>query len=378
MSSDYQPLFNRTYLKVLPLIVAVAILLLNLGNQEASFHTEIAPSVYTLEQPADAAALTLVYPLPEHFSADQQTTLQALTRIQLPDWLGNVVWQPDRVTITWPSLPDSLLNSLDELVEQLDSQLTHAHAEAVARAYLQPADEKLLSRFLTTLSQNSTPITAKRLFSVSPLVLLNPEKVDTDSEALATLLSTLRQRYPAPFAPPEQQPSAVTAHIKDYQRKGYQALIGQALARSEQLTIQTLSFLFLQQQLATLLPTAEQGSFRIILQPHQPSGYWAILLGRDTPFPEDTFARLREHSLTALNDAVLAALKTHLSERHQQLQETPEQLTNQRINQLFYGESTRTESFHDTLTHIHIDDVRAMLTQILDPASSVVIFQSPE
>lgn len=200
MATAYQPLFNRTYLKVLPWLVALAILLLSLQPDEPTSPQAKMIVADTLWQSVDTQQtddrLWLLYSLAGVFSqADprQRRAFQlALTEATLSGPFRSV-WQDDMLLLSLPVDTDIAIRpAFNQLQQRLNAHLPQAHQQANAEAYLdrQQPEAQLLAQFYGQLCH--IPLT-----KLQPRLLLSLARPPAQEASLRAWLNPLLDDLPA-------------------------------------------------------------------------------------------------------------------------------------------------------------------------------------
>ncbi|WP_271272716.1 hypothetical protein [Aliamphritea hakodatensis] len=347
MADTYKPMFNRTYLKVLLWIVAIAIVFLSASGRDTNRYlniekTENKPVYFTEPDDAEILSVQMIFGLGPALSDEHKLLHKLLSRR-----LQNVLISPsvtrllspvqaslqqtlqdDRLTLLFSTRTtdtDQLNQLLPQLLQALNNSdiTTATDAEwnrLKAELYLenQTAENRLLSAFTGTLSDTSSvhplqrfPAWARNIFSNHNLTLVisGPDAAaaarilaeDLPSQELARqTLST-----PASF---QQRQTLPTIGNEAY------ALAGLSLPgrQSDTFMAQLIAVKSLQQTLPALQPDV---STRLLWKSLDQQGYFALLLYGQRP-PADTSAltQLNRRLLEATDSSVISATRDSIKE----------------------------------------------------------------
>ena len=397
MDQQYKPLFNRTYLKILPWIVAIVIVLLTARSQNNSsdFYETLEDNwIYlSIDKALKQDQLKLVYPLSPAYSEQQ-----AQQRIALQSSFGQALqaqnnitarWHDDKVilTVRLPAEKDSedsfrlepMLNKVTTLAGEHYSQaLQHAGAERYLA--LNTIDELALSNLKAQLLTSSMPITPDNthsLLSNRPTALLMFKE---ENESLSTIISEqLKKHYPFTAQPRISAPQLAAASRISLQHRGpsYLYLIGQAIPADSSNVSRSVALHYVNQSLKEIA-NKNLSRYRLILQPSTPVGYAALLMTQNSPFQENVISNLKTYLLQHLNNDKLEEIRSALAMQYSEQLASPEQRAELLASQLFSMEKFQSvEEFRDTLASISTQQIQGHLQQLLDPEHAIIVTISP-
>ena len=398
MDQQYKPLFNRTYLKILPWIVAIVIVLLTARSQDSSsdgYETLQDNWIYlSIDQERQYDQLKLVYPLSPAFS-EQQTQKRIALQTSFRQALQaeksiTAQWHEDKVifTIRLPAEPThkatdasfSLKTLLDTLTTSASQYYPQALQHAGAERYLalNTIDELALSNFKAQLLTPSTTITSDNihsLFSNRPTALL---ALKEENDSLSQLISDqLKLHYP--FAASEPTPSLTAPSQIRLQHRGpsYLFLIGQAIPADNHNTSRSVAFHFISQTLKEVANN-KLSHYRLLLRPSVPLGYAALSMTQNSPFRANVINNLKTHLLEKLNNDQLEEIKAVLAEQYNEQFTNTEMRTDMLAIHLFSAEKLQSpDEFRDTLTSISTQQIRAYIEALLNPENAIIVKISP-
>lgn len=350
MADTYQPMFNRTYLKIMLWVVAIAIVILSASGQDNNDYISVQqqenkPLYYVNLADNNNLELQLIFALQAALS-DQQKLLHSLLSQRLQQHLEtpavndlmaplqawpSVTLQDDRVTLhlSIPAQQNIEADALNRLVRgvlqsinntDLKSGIDDQWARLKAEQYLQnqDAENHLFSRFSDTLSNDSSVHPLQR-FSAwfrnrlsSPylsMVIYGPD-AEFAAQTLAPVLEDLSDFKPSRLdsTPLYQQETLPAIGNQAYSLAG-RALPGR---QSDSFIAQLLAARSLQQVLPSLQPRT---SARLLWKSLDQTGYFALFLyGDQPPRNQQRLGRLNDQLISAVDDDLIEATRSSLKE----------------------------------------------------------------
>lgn len=400
MEQQYQPLFNRTYLKILPWIVAIVIVLLTARSQNTTsdtYETLENNWIYlSIDKALQHDQVKLVYPLSPAYSE-----LQAQQRTALQSSFGQALQTQNNITAQWHDdkvilsirLPTDAADTVSEdsfrlktLLDKITTLASHyyspalQHAQAERYLALNAIDELALSHLKAQLLTPSLPITADNthgLFSRRPTALLIFKE---ENDSLSRIISEqLKQHYPFSAERPTSAPQlAASSHIS-LQHRGstYLYLIGQAIPADNNNVSRSLAFHYINQSLKNIT-TKNLSHYRLLLQPSSPVGYAALSMTQSSPFQENVISNLKTYLLKHLNNDKLEQIRTALASQYSEQLASAEKRADLLAAQLFAAEKFQSvDEFRDTLASISTQQIQAYIQELLDPEHAIIVKISP-
>lgn len=360
MPEAKSPLFNRTYLKIVVWIVAIAIVLLTAGQNKGPdfIHINKLPEVplyYVSQEKAPFLQLHFLLRTGAAINSDQQL-LQQLLLQQIEQQLTESTTQQrfselkvklkteataDRITLlmTLPATQSEARDSIREIAETLLQQLNiyqpdpsleqrWAHLEAQQYLNLKDPENHLLNRFS---NQISGPVSVHPLqrfadfyrSSTAPgaitLTLQGP-----DAGLLAETLAPLLRGNPTPSIIPSVALAPAPLRLKPVGNQAYQ-LWGIALPGRQQenfaaelLAVRTLRQLLLQQ---------DQVTARLVWKSLDKQGYLAMILHGPQIHANTDLSQIMEKLQVQLSDELIDNTRVALQKSFQaQMEQTGNQL----------------------------------------------------
>ncbi len=353
MAEPYKPLFNRTYLKIILWVVAIAIVLLSASGPDRTEYIAIQqhdtqPAYFVTLDKRDSLEVQLIYRLGAALSGDQQLMhrlLENLVTEQLNSGAANaylaqlqarvgVQRKEDRLTVQL-SIPATALDDhqrMAALPEQLTQLLLAVNLNADletrwnrldAKRYLQNQDPEalLLEQFGNILDQPSGvhPLQQFAAFYTRvintgqlTLALYGPE-AKLITQAMASRLPGYQTSIalPQPALTPARQRLNATGNSA-YLLSGTE-LSGRQDGdfAAQQLAVQTLQ---------AALQAQEQFKFRLIWKPLDMRGYLAMMLhGAQLPDSAQRLQPVYDELFARVDDALIErtrhALQTQFAQR---------------------------------------------------------------
>lgn len=385
MESEYKPLFNRTYLKILLWLVAVAIVLLSALNQQNRIASpepfQEQPWLASLEdEQATQARIYLTYALPPAYNPTaqlrQRALRDALTQVlQRADQLQGQLFA-DRLQL---SIAVQDTDQLDTQMQRLTESVTRALPDALSRAqatqYLetQASEAFALYNLKLQLANSGPAITdSVQLFNYRPTVLVVAQQQDQ------TLLKRLQQRFDSSPIYGESRHAATAATqvvLQHRDRKALTLLAADIHSATAPPLVWPLALRYLQQELPTLFSGAV--TYRLVLTPGAP-GFAALVLSADSSLSREQQRKLWEH-FEALSTSQLEVGKAQLAKLNdRQLSELEGRVARFAATQ-FYGQPLNLPvAFRDTLAAIDTAQVQQALQRLLDPNQNIRILVEPQ
>jgi hypothetical protein len=397
MDQPNQSLFNRTYLKILSWVVAIAIVVLTASNQDTTTPSATVLvenwAYLTFEEEMDQQ-LTLTYPVMPAYTEEQtqqRLALQsALTQASAKQSNLSIQWRDDRITLTLslsnkqkaPLDIDSLLNDLTSSTSQY---YPAALQRAIAERYLalNDIDEVALSNlkaqlptFLPASIEQSTPLT---LFTQRPTVLLVMK--EEQPSLIEPVLKQLKTRYSQTGAlqtimPTKSQKEPIRINLQ-HRSPDHLYLIGQAINTDANNLHRTLTFHYVNQAIQPLIESS-RSRYRLLLKPASPLGYSALSITRDKAFNKAINNNLQSYLLKNFDNTHLAQIKTSLIQQHHEQLSTPHGRVKQLTNTLFQQEKLQSEDeFRDTLNDISAAQIQTNIERLFGPEHTIIVHITP-
>lgn len=386
MAAPYKPFFNRTYLKILPWVVAIAIVLLTATSRPTVFKKPISHSNGLLYHYYSAdiqdSWLRLVFPLPPA-SGSQKIPLRNAQMAGLTQAVQQIEgvrseqfhdrFQLDIDLNFHP--PKTLPILLERLSNTIADNWYALLKDATARWYLasQQPEQLLLANLKQLLNPTNhlpnTDCSPPRIFCFQPLaLLLQPEKFPYPPAALIKALAPVFRLPKAPQGKSDSQ-SALNVTLQG-RTQSHWLLLGTRLEQPASYLAYQVTFKLLHTRLA------KQGlAYRLLLQPAPAGGFAAVLLQQQNAFTGDFPARLQAAIDQQPLQIELAVLKTQLHERYQQQTDDPEVRLQLFTDQLFYQRKVLSPAeFRDTLHTLDDAQINRIIQQLL---SSIRISYQP-
>lgn len=391
---EYQPLFNRSYLKYLGLVVAIAIVLLsekppapldqpllleNSVSQLHVLHTDALTHTRLLLSFSSTPALT------EKAVIDRALHYQSLrVAAAAMDDIHSVLWTQDRLEITLRTSakqPIEIANSLSLLVKNAEQYNTVSARKLIrAEKYLdnKQLDNAVMQAFATRLARNYGPIPALgTLLKATPKALLmTPLKKDAvEIIAIDRQFGTLFRREFNRQSTPLNW--SATENIRTHRGTAHQLLIATQLTQTSNphnaLEIVTN---FVLGELLNKLTQGQDISYRLVRQPIFDRGFQAVLLTSDSLFSDSDIATLRSKITQLPIDDAMITIKARLADNYQNLADDPQRLTKLYSKKLFYALQTQSSSEYaaqlDTITAAQI---KQQINQLLGDNAIIIRLQ---
>lgn len=385
------PLFNRSYLKLMPVLVGAVILWLSLSNQ-----SDKAPKIETLtpnhtylvvQKQTTVPALHLTYAVAPGLSYQQAEYRHAIQHA-FNQALGNYPaisanWFDDRVTLHIPVSrirSGSLPKLIDAFITDVFDLYPNALKRAAAEHYLDQNEQQ--AQALLNLTQQiagyRSTVSVQQVFSQPPLALLEltgrDKKLTQDITQQIAALSSRHASLDTQDASSLSTPSSI--HLT-HRGTGYLYMLGQAARANTMDDTDLVASHLLGQQLATLTSNSDT-QFRLVQKPLRPIGYRALLLQKDSPFKAGLEDRLKATIEQTLTNEQLDTTRTLLVQQYRdQLADSQSRIA--LINQgLFYNRPTvSADQFRDTLDDITLAQVITRINEWLDPNRSLTLLIEP-
>lgn len=399
MAESKSPLFNRTYLKIVAWIIAIAIVLLTAGQNRAPDYLPIEryenTALYSIEQD-DAAYLQigLLFRTGAAINSDQQL-LQTLLLQTVQQQLDNIAKQslftelkarlstqatPDRikVNITIPKeyseQSQAIKKATQSLLQQLESDFPDGGLEQrwnrlEAEQYLSQKDpeSQLLNEFFNQLVSPASVHPLQRFSglyrsSISPTALTITIQ-GPDIELLPQMLSSLLPSYQSSSSIPI---TAITPEFQRLQPNGNKSylLTGQALAGRQQdnFALELLAVKTLQQ----LLQQSGLPESRLSWKSLDKQGYLAIILHSPKISADYEARTLMQSILNRLDDQLISTTRDKLLEAYKlQMEQTDHQLSQLDSIAFYQLPVDDLASFEKRLTQTDNQQVRNLIADYL-------------
>lgn len=380
MVKEYRPVFNRTYLKILPWVVAIAIVLLTAKGVKDTFPSPEPfqeTSLYTFvhkEQEADLLRLVLVYPEPalEKSKAQHRAYQKALLVSAGKEPSITATWFKDRLQLD--VLASHLKqNSLKDILEKLHHNALTVQpgfdTEAAAEIYLQSqsSEELALTNLkLLILSDNRYTQPTTLVGRIRTALLLSREEQ-------AELATSLAKQLPESITPKLNKPQP-RAHTVKLTSRGSDHLLltGTVIESREQAQYRLL--LPLLNELLKQFKAQALFEYRLLLKP----AFAALMISKDTPFSRQPTQNLSASFNDRLSEEDLHAIRKELIKQHQQRLESLPSKTQYFTDQLYYQRPVESvEAFSDTLNAISLKHLKQSLNALLDSDQTIHIMITP-
>lgn len=402
MSEAKSPLFNRTYLKIIIWIVAIAIVLLTAGQNKDPDFIRIkkrpdAPLYYVSQDKSPYLQLHFLLRTGVAINSDQQL-LQTLLQQQIEQQLAGLAMQPlftelearirteasaDRITlvVTLPAKQsgahDLIRKMTEALLQQLniyqpDSALEQrwAHLEAEQYLKLKEPESLLLSRFGNQISSPASVHPLQRFadfyrsstaVSAMTLTLQGP-----DAEPLAeTLAPLLSKSSNAPIILPVAiAPTRI--RLEPVGNQTYQ-LWGIALPGRQQEDF--VSELLAVRALQQLLQQPDLATSRLIWKSLDKQGYLAMILHGPQIRTDTDLSKIMEQLQAQLDDELLDNTRAALQKSfHTQMEQTENQLSMLDTVAFYELPADYLQYFEKSLVQTGNDKIRQKISSFLSNA----------
>ncbi|WP_417228219.1 hypothetical protein [Amphritea sp.] len=348
MSDAKSPLFNRTYLKIIVWIVAVAIVLLTAGQNSSSDFIRINKHpdlpLYYVDHDDTTVQLSLLFRTGAAINSEQQL-LQQLLLQQAEQQLAELTKQPPfntlnaalsagisadklQISITLPAKQakaDAIKTMAEQLLQRLrayhpgtDLEQRWTHLEAAQYLNLKDPENRLLSTFGNLISSPASIHPLQRFaeffhHSVRPdavtLTLKGP-----DTASLAERLSSLL-RAPSSDNHSINQPLSLSRQRLSPQDNQTYRLLGLALPgrQQPQFATELLAVSTLQQ----LLQQQSQMNARLVWKSLDKQGFVAMILQGSKINANDDLGPLMQTLLAKLDDRLINDTRDMLQNNYQ-------------------------------------------------------------
>ncbi|BBB24739.1 hypothetical protein [Amphritea japonica] len=399
MAESKSPLFNRTYLKIIIWVIAIAIVLLTAGqNRSPDYLTidryENSPLYSTQQNDATYLQIGLLFRTGAAISNEEQL-LQTLLLQTIQQRLNNFAEQPlftrleahlkaeatpDRIKISlaipakYNAQPQDILKVTRSLLQQLQEfappeTLEQRWNRLEAELYLSQKDpeNQLLNQFFNQIAGPTSVHPIQRFSgfyrnSISPttltLTLQGPEL-----ETLPQLLSSLLPGYQSGS---NLLTTAISPEFQQLKPTGKQSylLTGQALPgrQQENFALELLAVRTLQQ----LLNQPGVPESRLLWKSLDKQGYLAIILHGSKISADSRITPIMQSVLGQLDDRLIDATRTQLQDNYkQQMEQTDAQLGLLDTIAFYQLPVDYLASFEKQLTRTDNQHVRELITQLL-------------
>ena len=386
--TEYTPIFNRTYLKILPWFLAIAILLLTLNNQPDTVKQpeplEIPQTYLYHDKAISNDQILLVYPFPAAFGETQQVQRRGVRlaldqSIQaIPDITINAY--ADHLIITLPlSSINQIPATLDNLRLQQNTHLAAMIQQASAERYLASSsiEEQALINFkLQIATQLPTFDYSRALASPQVILFTLNRSSNTTLQSLQALAEEILDNHPLSSQPSTPALPDTLIELK-HRSPLHQLLIGQLETERDKRLPKELAWRYLGQQLLALTE-GKSTQFRLLSEHSYPVGFSALLIRQPDSFSEPLFSNLRQYLKQSIASSPPAPLKALMVKEYEQRLSNAAQLPYLLANNLFYREETLSaDQYHDKLSAITDADIISEIESLLSPQASVIIRTTP-
>jgi hypothetical protein len=380
----YKPIFNRTYLKYLGFVVAIAIILLSEKPAKP------IDQIIQLENSAiNLGVLQIDEDYPDRlllsFNSTPALSVEAKTNRKLMyqalnksaqniKSIHSVLWTQDRLEIEfrWPQeQPLQIKSAFAELERSshlFNTQQTRKLIAAELYLNNQAPDNAALQRLDNRLSRalpNSENL--RQVLSASPKAILFTDKDLTGIQVIA-IDQQLTQLFHSPArkltsSTPWQPFEETIKHRSNM----HQLLIATELAQisNENSALELLSAIVLGDLLKTSVSELNV-NYRLLRQPIFEHGYQAILLDSEHTLTNNDLFKIKKSIAKQAIDEALISAKNRLIEHYNVLSENPDRLFKLYSKKYFYGLSTQSASEYEAqLDTITTENIRSKINQLL-------------
>ncbi len=384
MSTEYKPLFNRTYLKIVPWVAAIVIVILSANNSPKFPAPENIKnsSGYIFEDKNATDQAFVTYAVTPAYSLDHQIDREALEEIYSDNLLNSdleITWEQDRVTLAFPlnkEIVDSLSSTLESASSYTSETYIEKYSQAKAAQYLSMniPEELAIANFKNHLADNYR--TKFSPFTQQPQVLFIVK--DSDNPLVEKTLSLLKANHKPMSAERVEEPLFSPKYIQLKGRSEHNIyLLGQPLLAKDNNAEQLIALYYLHQSLQRLGKTKEV-TYRIQRQPLTPTGYSFLLVASKKPFDDSSIKRLNMLLLDQIQSDELDVIKKRLVKQYENQISTADAKYRHFVRQLFYGEIIESpDAFRDRLNQISTDQVKTQIAMFLDPDHSIIVNLAP-
>jgi hypothetical protein len=397
-NDEQKPLFNRTYLKLLPVLIGAVIVWLTYQyrHQNAPEIIEWAPTLFATEMDElKGLSLSVNYAIPSALSLEAKTARKALELAADTALTGQsqftARWSPDKLTLTahYPDEtrfnPDDTLKALNAFASEVDSALPNALERAKAELYLeqQSISERALTNATTQLAVYSAPSLYQNVFDTFTLLISAPKLKDAiKTNALALSSAAHKEtaspspRLASPSLPQKLRLNAQSPLLLMLQPANRTATLN-GDASPDAFTEHSTSLLIthILAEAMQQLPLSEGASFRVIYQPAWPRGYQGILLTSSKALSADTPARLQRSVLERVDEAMITTMITRLVDQYRSQLEQNDSRQALINDAAFYGwHLPAVTEFRAMLEAIPEPEIHDALKNRLAPENSISVW----
>jgi len=381
---QYKPIFNRTYLKYLGFVVAIAIIFLSeKAPQPIAQIMQLENSAINLgilqvdsEHPA---RLFLSFSSTPALSLDAKTNRQLMYQslnkaaVDIPQ-VDSILWTQDRLEIEFRWQQDKTLQ-ISQILSQLKHNSRSFNTEKnrkliAAQLYLknQTPDNAALqildTRFSRNLVNNDN---LQQILNSSPKALLITSLEHTDPQ-LKELDLQLSKLFHGPatklMTNIEWQPFEETLRHRNTM---YQLLIATQLGpiNNQRNALELISTFTLGELLKS---TASEFAinYRLLRKPILKHGYQALLIDSEHILTSESLSKIIQHINRQSIDKALALVKNRLVDHYNTLSHNPDRLFKLYSKKYFYGLSTQSSSEYEAqLDTITPESIRNHINTIL-------------
>lgn len=387
METEYKPMFNRTYLKMVLLGCVLAIVWLTSMDKSAQWEAgRIEDSaVYWLEQSNEQAQLQILLTSQGAISDAEQDRQQLRKRIletRLNQLLGpqaayQVLAADDHLNIvlSWQDglLPlEQLLDSLAQPVNEQRWQAELKRIEAARYLKQRQLEQQILANFRNQLGNNQAPLPLQwnSLF-LSPRIVFSGEDAEQHAEELAQQIDISSKVIEAR----RSLPSLTGSYQLDDRNTQAMLLLGTTLASrtSDQFLQQRLAAEVLQLLLARYQPVSGS-EYRLLWKSLLDGGYQAIVFFS----PNSIDAAALQQLANQADEALIVEAKQRLQQRWQlSSTEAPRQRAAMGLLALYDLPLDSLSQYQQQLEALDIPQLLATIRANLDPQQQYTLRIQP-
>jgi hypothetical protein len=391
---QYKPLFNKTYLKYLGFIVAIAIIFLSekpaIPLDQPKEMPEFKSQLKVLKvEDLEVQRLLLSFITTPALTNEAKTTRALLYEAlrKSASQLQNthaVLWTYDRLEIElrWSSTkPISIESEIQALLKnsyQFSSSKQRALITAKRYVQSKESDEAILAHFSKSIAgefQEASSIAT--VLENKPTALFITDQSITE-KSLLNLDQQLATLYPqAKLSFPDVVNWSFSNQQLVKRSTQHQRLIASqlALTSNQQNRIELLSNFVLNELLNRTLQKSAI-SFRLIRQPIYQRGYQILLISSPDNISEQTLSSLKNRILISDIDDDLTVVKKRLVDKYLALVNDRERLFKLYSKKLFYGLITESDSeYEEQLDTIKPEQISAHISKLIGDNTLIIRLQ---
>jgi hypothetical protein len=395
--TPYKPLFNRTYLKYLGFVVAIAIVFLSKKapspiDQPSPIENALSSLQVLVVEDIDKQRLLLSFPtfpaLTPQSKIERRVAYQNLqSKIESIPKLHALLWTYDRLEVELRWVNDSndanisiaaILNNLFNDSYKSDSEQQRKLIAAEYYLESKKADNALLATLDKSLaSQYQSPTLIPQILSISPSALLISDKdisgnffKDVDKQ-ISSLFSKQSAQIPQSY-----DWRATSSSIK-LRNNRHNLLIASELKQTsnQQNKLELLANFVLSE----ILKKELQGKgiqFRLIKQQIFSRGYQSVMLSSSDIMTDSLVSLIENKINNSTFDKELASVKKRLIEQYRLLADNPERLYKLYSKKQFYRLSTESASQYESLIDdITSEQIRAHMRRFVSEPTHTIFLQ---